>query len=162
MPASGNNDHPDVIMLPPFILLIALIVAIGLEFTTSLNFLPPAFSATSWEFYLGLALLVAALALGVSALRTFKTVGTNPSPHEPSLNLATTGPYRFSRNPMYLGFMMSLAGLSLVASLEWGLVLVPVLAVVLHYGVVTREEAYLSAKFGKPYREFMNRTRRWI
>jgi protein-S-isoprenylcysteine O-methyltransferase Ste14 len=160
--SASKGDHPDVIMLPPFILLIALFVAVGLDFTNTLNFLPPAFSATSWTFYLGLALLVAALALGMSALRTFRKVGTNPSPHEPTLKLATTGPYRFSRNPMYIGFMMILAGLSLVASLEWGLILVPVLAVLLHYGVVTREEAYLSAKFGQPYREFMNRTRRWI
>lgn len=160
MPALENDDHPDVIMLPPFILLGALIVAIGLEFTNSLNFLPPV--SASWALFLGLALLVVALALGVSALRTFREVGTNPSPHQPSLKLATTGPYRFSRNPMYIGFLMILAGLSLVASLDWGLILVPVLAVLLHYGVVTREEAYLSAKFGRPYQEFMNRTRRWI
>lgn len=161
MSATRNDDHPDVIMLPPLILLIALAIAIGMEFTGTLQFLPP-MSGASWALYLGVAFLIVALALGVSAIRTFTSVGTNPSPHQPSLKLATSGPYRFTRNPMYLGFVMILAGLSLIFSLDWGIILVPVLLVLLHYGVVTREETYLTAKFGQPYRDFMSRTRRWI
>ncbi len=161
MSTPRDDDHPDVIMLPPAMLLIALVIAIGLEFTDLLNFLPP-LSATSWAFYAGLVLLALALALGSSALRTFTKIGTNPSPHQPSLKLATTGPYRFTRNPMYLGFVLILAALSLIFSLDWGIVLVPVLALLLHYGVVTREESYLTAKLGQPYRDFMSHTRRWI
>jgi protein-S-isoprenylcysteine O-methyltransferase Ste14 len=103
-----------------------------------------------------------AIALGGWALRTFRAVGTNPSPHQPSLSLALTGPYQFTRNPMYVGFVLLLAGLSLIFSLDWGLILVPVLALVLHYGVVAREETYLTAKFGQPYRDFLLRTRRWL
>ncbi|HTM76389.1 MAG TPA: isoprenylcysteine carboxylmethyltransferase family protein [Devosia sp.] len=161
MPIPLDSDHPDVIMLPPLILLIALVVAVVLEFTNILHFLPP-ISEMGWALYAGLALLVVALALGVSALRTFTKLGTNPSPHQPSLKLATTGPYRFTRNPMYLGFGLILAGLSLIFSLDWGVILVPVLALLLHYGVVIREEAYLTAKFGQPYRDFLGRTRRWL
>lgn len=161
MSEQRDDDHPDVIMLPPAMLLIALLLAIGLEFTGLLNVLPP-LSATSWAVYVGLVLLVVALVLGVSALRTFTKIGTNPSPHQPSLKLATTGPYHFTRNPMYLGFLLILGALSLIFSLDWGIVLVPVLALALHFGVVTREESYLTAKFGQPYRDFMNQTRRWI
>lgn len=160
MPAL-HDDHPDVIMLPPVMLLIALVVAIAMEFTSMLDFLPP-ISAVSWSFYLGLLLLVIALGLGVAATRTFRRVGTNLSPHQPSLQLATTGPYRFTRNPIYIGLVLILAGLSLIFSLDWGLILVPVLALLLHYGVVVREETYLAAKFGQPYRDFLNHTRRWI
>jgi protein-S-isoprenylcysteine O-methyltransferase Ste14 len=58
--------------------------------------------------------------------------------------------------------VLILAGLSLVFSLDWGLILVPVLALVLHYGVIIREEAYLTDKFGEAYRGFLTRTRRWI
>jgi protein-S-isoprenylcysteine O-methyltransferase Ste14 len=156
-----DDDHPDVIMLPPSLLLIALLLAIGLEFTGILHFLPPV-SGTGWALYAGIILLAVALVLGISAARTFRAVGTNLSPHQPSLKLATTGPYRFTRNPMYLGFVLILAGLSLVFSLDWGLILVPVLALVLHYGVIIREEAYLTDKFGEAYRGFLTRTRRWI
>jgi protein-S-isoprenylcysteine O-methyltransferase Ste14 len=159
--AASHDDHPDVIMLPPAMALIALVVAIAMEFTGMLSFLPP-ISAMSWSFYLGVLVLVIALGLGVAASRTFARVGTNLSPHQPSLKLATTGPYRFTRNPIYLGFVLILAGLSLIFSLDWGLILVPVLALALHYGVVIREETYLAAKFGQPYRDFMARTRRWI
>lgn len=155
------KDHPDVIMLPPLILLIVLAIAIALEWVAGLHFLPP-MSWSGWSLYAGLLLVVAAFALGGWALLTFAAVGTNASPHEPALHLALSGPYRFTRNPMYLGFLLLLVGVSLIFSLEWGLILAPVLAVILHYGVVLREERYLTEKFGQPYRDFVGRTRRWL
>jgi len=155
------TDHPDVVMLPPFIVLIILAVAIALEWVIGLTFLP-AISWSSWSVYVGVLVVAGGVALLVWAVRAFAAVGTNLSPHEPTLNLTTDGPYRLTRNPMYIGFMLLLAGISLLFSLEWGLILVPVLALVLHFGVVLREEKYLTAKFGKTYTDFTSRTRRWV
>lgn len=156
-----TTDHPDVIMLPPFIVLIVLAIAIALEWIIGLTFLPP-ISWSSWSVYAGVLVVACGVALMVWAVRAFAAVGTNLSPHEPTLNLTTAGPYRLTRNPMYIGFMLLLAGVSLVFSLEWGLIMVPVLALVLHYGVVLREEKYLIAKFGQAYTDFTSRTRRWV
>jgi protein-S-isoprenylcysteine O-methyltransferase Ste14 len=155
------SDHPDAIMFPPFIVMTVLVVAVALEWVVGLHFL----QAVAWsgrQLYVGVALVLAAVALAGWAVRTFSTVGTNVSPHEPALNLATSGPYRFTRNPMYVGFVILLLGVSLIFSLEWGIILAPVLALVLHFGVVLREERYLTEKFGQPYRDFLGRTRRWI
>ena len=73
-----------------------------------------------------------------------------------------TGPYRFTRNPMYLGMVIIQIGLCLTFSLDWLIFLTPILWAALHFGVVLREEAYLEAKFGAPYQHFKGRTRRWL
>lgn len=148
-------------MLPPLIVLIVLAAAIVLDWIIGLSFLP-AISWSSWSVYPGVLVVACGVALMAWAVRTFAAVGTNLSPHEPTLKLTTAGPYRLTRNPMYIGFMLLLAGVSLVFSLEWGLILLPVLALVLHYGVVLREEKYLTAKFGQTYTDFTSRTRRWV
>ena len=155
------SDHPDVIMFPPFIVLIALAAAVALEWVIGLHFLPP-MAWSGWQLFVGLVLVLAAVALAGWAVRTFSSVGTNVSPHEPALHLAISGPYRFTRNPMYVGFVLLMIGVSLIFSLEWGIILAPVLALILHYGVVLREERYLTEKFGQPYRDFLGRTRRWL
>ena len=67
-----------------------------------------------------------------------------------------------TRNPMYLGLMLGYVGITLIASLDWGLLTLIPLALTLHYGVVLREERYLTAKFGKPYTDYLARTRRWL
>ncbi|HEU5040160.1 MAG TPA: isoprenylcysteine carboxylmethyltransferase family protein, partial [Gemmatimonadales bacterium] len=76
--------------------------------------------------------------------------------------LVTDGPYRFTRNPMYLGFTLwYLAGTAWVNSL-WLLVLLPVVLLVMQRGVITREEAYLERRFGREYTEYRARVRRWL
>ena len=70
--------------------------------------------------------------------------------------------FRFSRNPLYLSLTLLFTGLSLVMNSLWGLVvLVPVL-VVMHVGVIRREERYLEAKFGESYRQYCSEVRRWL
>ena len=155
------SDHPDVIMFPPFIVMTVLVVAVALEWVVGLHFLQ-AVAWSGWQLYVGVALVLAAVALAGWAVRTFSRAGTNVSPHEPALHLATSGPYRFTRNPMYAAFVLLFVGVSLIFSLEWGIILTPVLALTLHFGVVLREEKYLTDKFGQPYRDFLGRTRRWI
>ncbi len=154
-------DSPRVIMLPPLIFLIAIAASVVLEFVVPIAFLPaPGF--TSWTTWLGAALFAAGLWLAIVGRREFETSGTNVNPRQPALKLVTTGPYRFTRNLMYLGMIVALAGIVLAFSLEAGIAVLAGFAVVLHYGVVRREERYLTRKFGAPYEEFLGRTRRWV
>ena len=91
-----------------------------------------------------------------------KQAGTNINPLQPATSLVTTGPFRFSRNPLYLSLTLLFAGLSLILNSLWGLIaLAPVLAI-LHFGVILREERYLEAKFGESYRQYRTQVRRWL
>lgn len=155
-----DQDHPNVIAFPPVIFASALGAGwvLGLVFPVAV--LPAAFS--TWALVLGVPTCGLAIAIALSGIMAFRRAGTNIEPHKPSLVLVGDGPYRFTRNPMYLGLVLMMTGFSLVFSLDWGLPLTPVLWQVLHHGVVLREEAYLSAKFGAPYREYLGRTRRWF
>ena len=83
-------------------------------------------------------------------------------PSKPALALVDAGPFRFSRNPLYVGLTLMYAGLALLIPALWPLLLlIPVLAV-LSWGVVRREERYLERKFGEGYRSYKARTRRWL
>jgi protein-S-isoprenylcysteine O-methyltransferase Ste14 len=155
------SDNPGLIMRPPFFLLIALGVALLLEWIAGLGFLP-APSVGTLQFWAGVLVMVASFALAIIGIRAFRRAGTNVDPFQPALVLVTSGPYRFTRNPMYLGMVLFLLGFSLMLSLEWGLILVPVLWLAFDRMFVAREEAYLTRKFGEPYRAFLGRTRRWL
>jgi len=76
--------------------------------------------------------------------------------------LVTGGPYRFSRNPIYLGFVLILAGFPLFSGTVWGAILVPVLILNLNNLVIQHEEAYLEKKFGEAYAGYRSRVRRWL
>ena len=91
-----------------------------------------------------------------------KRAGTNIRPDQPTLALVFDGPFRFTRNPLYMALTGLYLGITLLVNALWPLLfLIPVLGV-LRWGVVAREERYLEAKFGEPYRTYKARVRRWI
>lgn len=151
---------PGLPIAPPLIPLSALIIAILLDW------LPLRFMAEPLSFNLqvlaGVVLLAVGFWLDFSSVRLFFREGTNPMPTQPALKVVTTGPYRFTRNPMYLGMVAILLGLSLVFSLEWGVILTPIVWIVMDRVIVMREEAYLNRKFGAEYQALLMRTRRWL
>lgn len=153
------DDRPDILVFPPLAFLVAVLASVALGWLVPLGVLAP---AATWLVVLGALLLSAGCVLGITGVAAFRRAGTNVNPHQPALRVVETGPYRLSRNPMYLGMVLIVAGLGLVASLDWALILAPMLWAVLHVGVVLREEAYLAAKFGDPYRAYLARTRRWL
>ncbi len=105
---------------------------------------------------------VAALALAIRARSTFERAGTHVNPMQPATTLVASGPFRFTRNPMYVGMTTLYLAIAIATRIAWLLVLlVPVLAV-MHWGVVLREERYLSGKFGAPYDEYRRRVRRYV
>jgi len=110
----------------------------------------------------GIVFIILAPTLALSALRTMKAAGTNAHPSEPALALVRGGPFRFTRNPMYLALCLLQIALGFFLN-DWiTLLFVVPLALIFHYGVVLREERYLTAKFGEPYLQYKRQVRRWI
>jgi protein-S-isoprenylcysteine O-methyltransferase Ste14 len=89
-------------------------------------------------------------------------VRTTLDPHGSVTEIVTSGPYRFSRNPIYLGFVLLLIGFSFAFRTYWGVLLSPVLTASLYQLVIKHEEAYLEKKFGDRYTSYKSRVRRWL
>ena len=88
--------------------------------------------------------------------------GTNISPLRPTTSVVTTGPFRFSRNPLYVALTLLYLGLTLAFNTWWGIVVLIPLLIIMHYGVVLREERYLEQKFGETYRQYRSQVRRYL
>jgi protein-S-isoprenylcysteine O-methyltransferase Ste14 len=110
----------------------------------------------------GLLAVAVFLSLDYRAMVVFRKNETGIAPWHPATALVTEGPYRRTRNPMYLGMAALYAGIALGFGLLWALALLPVVIVVIDRVVVRREEAYLEDKYGDAYRDYRNRVRRWI
>jgi len=150
-------DRPGVIGLPPLIYLVALVVALVVNAIVPLRLSVP--TVLRW---LGGVLMVGAIALAMVARTTFTRAGTNVNPAEPALKVVTWGPFGWTRNPMYLSLTILTIGFALCTRIAWVLiVLVPVLPL-MHWGVVLREERYLSRKFGAEYDAYRARVRRYL
>ena len=111
---------------------------------------------------LGAIFFVAGLALNIAGFVTQKRAGTDPIPFNPSSRIVAHGPYRFSRNPMYIGLALWTLGLAFLVDCAWMLLAVPIGLVVIDGLVITREERYLERKFGEEYLSYKRRVRRWI
>jgi protein-S-isoprenylcysteine O-methyltransferase Ste14 len=110
----------------------------------------------------GLLLVALAVTVATAARRQMVRTGQSPIPWKPSPELILRGPYKFTRNPMYLGLTVLEIGVGLALDNLWiSLLAFPALAAV-HFIAVLPEERYLSAKFGEPYRAYLVRVRRYI
>ncbi|GLS28299.1 methyltransferase family protein [Neomesorhizobium albiziae] len=107
-------------------------------------------------------LILIGLALFAAGLRNFSRAATLLPTNKPARVLVTTGIYRWTRNPIYLGFFLVYGGIGVVAQSTWGLVLTLPLAFLIRYGVVAREEAYLERRFGGAHLDYKRRVRRWL
>lgn len=107
-------------------------------------------------------LIIAGQSLMVWGLVTFRLARTAVYPNQPATELVATGPYRFSRNPMYVGLTIMTAGVGLLADNIWILMLLPVALTVISSFVIQREETYLQHEFGAAYKDYQKRVRRWI
>jgi protein-S-isoprenylcysteine O-methyltransferase Ste14 len=117
---------------------------------------------SGWWLAVGIILSGVGLALVVSALVLFKKHQTPPQPHKPTRKIVSVGPYRYTRNPMYLGGNLVLLGLSFLFYLPWIWFLFLIGLPINHWGIVLAEEEYLERKFGKKYRDYKKTVRRWI
>lgn len=153
-----HRDAPDIVILPPVLFLGAAVLGIVIHyFIWRVQPLPPLPSRIS-----GAVLLLASGYLAHRGHKAMERAGTNVLPTKPALALVHDGPYRVSRNPLYIAVLGIFLGVALlIDSLAMVLLLLPVIAV-LQWGVVLREERYLTGKFGDDYRAYCARVRRWI
>jgi protein-S-isoprenylcysteine O-methyltransferase Ste14 len=152
-----GRDTPGVIAPPPLIYLAGLAAGFALD-----ALLPSASVPDSVAWAVGGALVIAGLALAVSFVRAFRRARTPVNPGEPTTTIVTTGAYRLSRNPGYLGMALACAGIAVLTGALWALVtLVPTLLLI-DRAVIAREERYLERRFGEEYARYRDRVRRWI
>jgi protein-S-isoprenylcysteine O-methyltransferase Ste14 len=155
------NDTPEtaqVLIRPPLAWALAVIAGLVLDWLAPLPFLPEDWPAG----LLGAVVFVLALALAIWAIDTMTRAGTNVPTNRPTTAIVESGPYRFTRNPIYLGMFGGLIGLGIAFDNPWLLAMLAPFALVIRYGVVAREEAYLERLFGEAYRGYRQRVRRWL
>jgi protein-S-isoprenylcysteine O-methyltransferase Ste14 len=156
---SQKPDVAGVIAPPPLIFLAFLLAGFGLG---RLLGEPSLGLETDWRRGLALVLVVGGLILDGVAAGAFRRLGTPPEPWKPTTALATQGLYRFSRNPIYLGFAVTYAGFAVAMDSPLALAgLLPCLIVVDRF-VIAREERYLTARFGADYAAYRHKVRRWL
>ncbi|MBN9074271.1 MAG: isoprenylcysteine carboxylmethyltransferase family protein [Rhizobiales bacterium] len=113
-------------------------------------------------FAVGWLLVLAWAALLASALRAMKTGKTTVHPTKAATHLVTSGAFALSRNPIYLGNTLVLIGIGLIAGMAWFPVMALVAAFLTQKLAIEPEEQHLAARFGKKYRDYAKRVRRWI
>jgi protein-S-isoprenylcysteine O-methyltransferase Ste14 len=155
---ADTTDTANVIIRPPIAWAVAVLAGLALNWLMPLPFVPAAVPA-GW---LGAMVFVLALALFAWAIVTITRAGSNVPTNLPTTTIAESGPYRLTRNPIYVGMFLGLIGLAIAFDNLWLLMMLVPFALVIRYGVVAREEAYLERKFGDVYRGYRSRVRRWL
>jgi protein-S-isoprenylcysteine O-methyltransferase Ste14 len=157
MTSEDIKDSPDVISCPPLVFFSALMLGLLLDW------LAPSQRLLSDSCQLAGGILGATgTVIGLWGVFAFYRAGTSVHPGRPANALVTNGPFRYSRNPLYLALTIIYLGITLSAGSLWPLAtLIPALAIV-HWKIVRREEQYLEGRFGDDYRAYKAQVNRWI
>ncbi|MBO9500173.1 isoprenylcysteine carboxylmethyltransferase family protein [Brevundimonas sp. A19_0] len=163
----AQRDHPNVAVPPPLIYFAFLGLGWALDRYGAQIGLPAGEDMTlglTTEVRRGVAmvLIIGGLLLDGMAAGLFRRLGTAVEPWKPSTALATDGPYRFSRNPIYVGFAITYAGLAIAMDSPVALLMLVPCLVVIDWAVIRKEEAYLARTFGADYEAYCKRVRRWL
>jgi protein-S-isoprenylcysteine O-methyltransferase Ste14 len=138
-----HKDHANVRIAPPILI-------------------PLPFAVPRIVEYIGFALVVIGFLFGLGAVLAFRRARTTLDPYHPVSSIVTSGIYRFSRNPIYFGFLLMVIGIPLNTGTYWGIILAPIFILLCNKLVIEREETYLEEKFGKTYTSYMSSVRRWL
>jgi len=149
-----------VIVPPPLIALGAIILGMLLDWLVPAYVLS-AVLTRSGRITISVVLIAAGMALALAGRGTFVRFGTHVNPYKPSSVLVTNGIFAYVRNPMYVGLACLVAGIGVALASDWTLVMLVVAALLIHFGVVKREERYLEAKFGDAYRRYRDAVPRY-
>jgi len=152
-----TTDTAGVIAPPPVIYLTSLVI--GLVFRA---LVPTPFLPRGLAFMLGAILIAIAVWLSVWGVRVMHRADTSEKTSLPTTALVTTGPFRYSRNPLYVSLTLGYLGIAVAAQSLWALALLIVVLAVMLRGVIGREERYLERRFGEDYLRYKGRVRRWI
>ena len=152
-----ENDNPNVVAPPPLIFLGGLILGGLLGWFFQGSFLPNYFSIVA-----GIVLILAGLAIVLTAILQMRRAKTNVEPWKPTTAILDTGIYGISRNPIYVAMALVYAGIAFLFNSFWFLPPLILVLLIIHFGVILREEKYLAEKFGDDYLNYKNRVRRWL
>ena len=154
-----KRDAARVRVFPPGVPLLTVLAGVALERLWPLTMPIPA----PHRWWAGWFIILAAnLGLGLWSVIIFHRSGEDENPWKPTHSIVDRGPFRVSRNPMYLQMVLICIGFAIVFANGWILLLTPLCAAVLQRFAILPEERYLEQKFGEPYRAYMRRVRRWI
>lgn len=154
---TNPGDGPGIRVIPPLVYAIAFLIGYGLKHAW-----PLVDESWKWTSAVGIILICASFFLAGPAILRFRRASTPFDVRKPATTLITEGPYRYSRNPLYLAMTLLYLGLVLLTESVWALVLLVPTLVVMTYGAVKKEEAHLERQFGDEYREYKSRVRRWL
>lgn len=152
-----TDDNPGVVIFPPLLFALCLVGGLIAHVTC-----PYRLGMSPWLRGAFGVLAVGAVGVALWGKRTMEAAGTNVNPGMPAVAIVDSGPFAFTRNPLYLSLIALYMAIGLALASPAFLVLVIPLIFVLQFGVVLREERYLDAKFGDVYRDYKARVRRWI
>jgi protein-S-isoprenylcysteine O-methyltransferase Ste14 len=155
----NRPDTPRILAPPPVLFFLCLLAGWGLGFLVPFHPFEIGFAV---RLIAGSVLFVVAFALAVSALVIMHRHNTPAEPWKPTKRIVNTGPFRFTRNPIYVALVLVLAAIAMQTASGWLMLFVPVLFLLLDLGVIRGEERYLLAKFGEDYRAYMRQVRRWL
>lgn len=157
---SRTRDHSGVYVPPPLFYAIPFAAGIALHHAVGHDRFPA--GALGWTRPLGIVIGVSGLLLALVAEIHFARAGTSPIPIRPSTAFVTGGPYRFTRNPMYVALGLLYLGLPLILGYAWPYLFFPLAILGMNAFVIRKEERYLGEKFGEPYRRYREAVRRWL
>ncbi len=157
---NAHDRGPNVLVPPPFVFVAAWLG--GWALSRVRTFEIDGAGPTVLQEVIGLIALAGGLSLMIWGLLTFRRAGTPVVPIRSARLVVTGGPFRFTRNPMYLGLTSAYFGLALLFNEGWAVVLLPVALVALTVLVIAREERHLSELFGAEYDTYRTRVPRWL
>jgi protein-S-isoprenylcysteine O-methyltransferase Ste14 len=153
----GSPDNPGVIAPPPLVYLGALLIVLACR-----ALMPLPIVAGRSMLWPGLVLIAGAVSLALWGRRTMLNAGTNVRPTLPATAIVSSGPFHFSRNPLYCSLTLLFLGFTALLNTWWGIVVLAPLLLTMHFGVIRREERYLEGKFGEQYRRYRGSVRRYL
>jgi protein-S-isoprenylcysteine O-methyltransferase Ste14 len=154
---NDERDNPGIRVPPPPLYLLALLLGLVLDKKVHVPFLPRAAARV-----LGWPLVGGGIALVAWFFRTMRSADTTIRIDKPVSSLVQDGPFRYSRNPGYLGLTVLYAGIAVLRNTLWAILLLPLVLYVIQRAVIEREERYLEGTFGKEYLDYKARVRRWV
>ncbi len=157
-----KGSGPGVRFPPPFLFVGGILVAWLLE--SRVHKIPVIPESVSPIVYRGVGylLLLAGIVTAAWGMLTFARAHTAIIPNRPATSLVDTGPYKFTRNPMYTGMTLAYLGVAVHLNSGWAFLLLPFVLFLLHRFVIQKEERYLSAAFGETYGAYRARVKRWV
>jgi len=165
LPARALRDdsiriHPLMNVPVPWVFVLTFLAGLGLHYLTPLTIQSAGILFISR--ITGMVLTVGGALIAFSSLGIFRAARTTTVPFETPSKLITSGPYRFSRNPMYVGLSLIYLGVAGIQVQIWPVLLLPLLAIYIHRSVIPVEEARLREVFGDAYEQYCARVRRWV